>query len=555
MGSPFTLLLLHFTLSFAMHDKISVKFLPSGKIVHVPHGCSLLHAAGMAGVWIESPCNGNQRCGKCRVRIVEGNALSTIGHQHLSNEEMLNGWRLACAVKVTSPLVVVVPESDQKNILSEILVDGEEIDIRHDQRNRGHLGLAVDLGTTSVAASLFDLYSGEERECVATHNLQLKFGDDVISRIAYVRNNSGGLDDLQRCAVESINGLIKNLCESCGESPNSIYHISVAGNTTMQQCLIGMDPSPLGEYPFKPAFKEIQTLRASTVGLLVAKDAELVVFPQIGGFVGGDTVAGLLASGFDHLHNPSLFVDIGTNGEIALFHNGRIYAASTAAGPAFEGARIFHGMRAKEGAVDQIWAVGDKLHLHVIGNGKPEGICGSALIDCVSLLLEDGLVDSTGRMAVDEGAPCRFSSHLFDDIDENPAFALVYDEDNKPAVWLTQRDVREFQLASGTIRAGIETLFYIAGISYTELDSITLAGGFGNYIRREKALSVGLLPPVHYMKIHFAGNAALTGAKRGLLSRAEMCRAENLLHLTEHVDLSSHPEFSNFFMECMVFPE
>ena len=539
---------------FIMSDKIPVKFLPSGKTAHVEHGCSLLHAASMAGVWIESPCSGNQRCGKCRVRIVEGDALSTISHQRLSAEEMLNGWRLACAVKVTEPLTVAVPAVDSENIISEILVDGEEINIRHDLRKRGHLGVAVDLGTTSVAASLFDLYSGEERECVASHNLQIQFGDDVISRIAHARNNSSGLDDLQRCAVDSINSLIGNLCDSCGESPDSIYHISVAGNTTMQQCLIGIDPSPLGEYPFEPAFKEMQSLQACKVGLLAATDAELVVFPQIGGFVGGDTVAGLLASGFDRRSKPSLFIDIGTNGEIALLHKGHIYAASTAAGPAFEGARIFHGMRAKEGAVDQVWAVGDKLHVHVIGNGKAEGICGSALIDCVALLLEDGLVDSSGRMAVCGDVSGRFASRLFDDADGNPAFSLVYDEDNKPLIWLTQRDVRELQLASGTIRAGIETLLYIADISYAELDCITVAGGFGNYIRRENAIAIGLAPPVHYMKIHFVGNAALTGAKRGLLSRAEMSRADKLLRITEHVDLSSHPEFSNFYMEYMMFP-
>lgn len=538
-----------------MNEKIPVKFLPSGKIVHVPYGSSLLHAAGMAGVWIDTPCSGNQKCGKCLVRIVEGDAISTSSHQRLSFDEMLNGWRLACAVKVTEPLTVEVPEPEDESVLSEILVDGEEIDVHHDRRNRGHLGIAVDLGTTSVAAALFDLYRGEERESIATHNTQIQFGDDVISRIAHVRENPSGLADLQKCAVDTINTLIMILCENCGESPDSIFHLAVAGNTTMQQSLIGLDPSPLGEYPFEPAFKEMQSLTARSIGLNVANNADLIVFPQVGGFVGGDTVAGLLATGFDHLQKPSLFVDIGTNGEIALLHRGRIYAASTAAGPAFEGARIYHGMRAKEGAIDQIWTVGDKLHTHTIGGGRASGICGSALIDCAALLLRDGLVDSTGRMDAHQDAPGSFVARLFEDSNCDPAFALTYDDREEPEVWLTQRDIRELQLASGTIRAGIETLLHMAGIEAGDLDTIALAGGFGNYIRREQALAIGLLPPVHYMKIHFAGNAALTGAKRGLLSQAEMRRARNLLHITEHVDLSAQPEFSNLFMEHMLFPE
>ena len=540
---------------FVMSDKIPVKFLPSGKTAHVEHGCSVLHAAAMAGVWIESPCNGNQSCGKCRVRIAEGEVLASASHQRLSDEEMLNGWRLACAAKVTEPLTVVVPGSSEDNVLSEILIDGGKIDLRHDVRNRGSLGVAVDFGTTSVAAALLDLYSGEERDCVATYNRQIKYGDDVISRIAHVRNTAAGLADLQKCAVDTINPLIENLCENCGESCASVKQISVAGNTTMQQTLIGLDPSPLGEYPFKPAFRNAQYLKASAVGLSAAAEADLVVFPQIGGFVGGDTAAGLLAVGFDRLSDPSLFVDIGTNGEIALFHKGQVYAASTAAGPAFEGARIHHGMRAASGAIDQIWSVGDQLHYHVIENADPRGLCGSALIDSVALLLQEGLVDCSGRMGVHEGASGKFASRLFNDCNNQQAFALAYNESGEPVVWLTQRDVRELQLASGTIRAGIETLLHIADITSSDLSSVFLAGGFGNYIRREKALAIGLLPQVHYMKIHFAGNAALAGAKRGLLARTEMGRAEKLLDISRHVDLSSHLEFSNFYMEYMMFPE
>jgi uncharacterized 2Fe-2S/4Fe-4S cluster protein (DUF4445 family) len=541
-----------------MPDKIPVKFLPSGKTAHVPAGCTLLQAAGMAGVWIDAPCSGNQRCGKCRVRVVEGEAHAVSGTQRLSMDEMLKGWTLACAVRVVAPLTVEVPGdagAESSGVLSRILVEGEAVRVRHDKRNRGHLGVAVDLGTTSVAAALFDLFAGEERACVATHNGQIKFGDDVISRIAHARGHPDGLRDLQECAVRTLNSLIRELCDLCGESSDAIFHVTVAGNTTMQQTLIGLDPSPLGEYPFTPAFRESCSLAARTVGLETAAEATLVVFPQIGGFVGGDTVAGVLAAGFDRQEKPTLFVDIGTNGEIALLHGGVIYAASAAAGPAFEGARIYHGMRAREGAVDQIWQTGDALHCHTIGSRPPEGICGSALIDCIALMLEEGLVESGGRMLRHGEWHGRHAGRLFDDPGGEPCFALVCAPDGAPKVWLTQRDVRELQLASGTIRAGIETLLRMAGITAGELDAIVLAGGFGNVIRREKALAIGMLPQVHFTKIRFAGNASLTGAKRGLLAQSEMKRAAQILHMARHVDLSAQPGFSDLFMEHMLFPE
>ena len=541
--------------ALAMNEKIPVKFLPSEITVRVPFDSTILHAAEVAGLWIDAPCNGKQICGKCRVRIVAGNVHNVSPVHLISSEDILNGWCLACATKVVEPVTIEIPQSSGGHVVSEILVDGAEVKLRHDPQQQGHLGIAFDLGTTSVAATLFDLFSGLERESAATHNQQIKYGDDVISRIAFARDNPDGLQQLQSSAVNTLNQLMQSLCQSCGEKISSILHMTVAGNTTMQQILLGIDPSPLGEYPFKPAFKEPQYVLAQTTGLLAGEDADLIVFPQIGGFVGGDTVAGLLAANFDNIEKPSLFVDIGTNGEIALLHKGCVLAASTAAGPAFEGARIYHGMRAREGAIDKIWCSEGSLHLHVIGDVEATGLCGSALIDCVAMLLEEELLETSGQLCSAEAGALKLKGRIFEDEKGQPAFALTYETDGSPKIFLTQRDVRELQLASGTIRAGIETLLHKAGLTVLDLDGIYLAGGFGNYIRREKALVVGMLPPVHYMSIHFIGNASLTGAKRVLLSRAEMTRAESMLEHTEHVDLSAQPEFSNLFMEYMMFPE
>ena len=531
-----------------------VTFLPAEKTVHVEEHATLLQAAIQAGLLVDSPCGGGGTCAKCRVRVLTGRAGTGGSSHRLSSDELELGWRLACGTRVTEPLTVEIPATSQIARLTTILVDGEPVSIRRDAHTTGHLGVAFDLGTTSVAGTLFDLHTGLERATHATMNRQIPLGDDVISRIAYVRANPSNLKILQARAIETLNDILRTLCEACGERPDAIYKVTVAGNTTMQQLLLGFDPSPLGETPFKPAFTDAQTLSAARLGLLTHPDAALTVFPQIGGFVGGDTVAGLLASHFDTLTQPTLLVDIGTNGEIALLHNGAILAASTAAGPAFEGARISQGMRASSGAIDQVWLQNGDLHCHVIGETAACGLCGSALVDAVAELLRLGVIDTTGALQ----RPATLTEALAKRLilaDNNNAFVLAYDAAGAPCVMLTQQDIRELQLASGALRAGIEALMQKAGVTVNDLDGILLAGAFGNYIRRENALRIGLLPPLHYLSIRFIGNASLTGAKRALLSHAEFTRAQALRSRTTHVELASEPNFTDLFMEHMFFPE
>ncbi|MEI7903639.1 MAG: ASKHA domain-containing protein, partial [bacterium] len=481
-----------------------VTFLPAAKTVHVEANATLLQAAVQAGLLIDTPCGGGGICAKCRVRIHSGQAATGGSSHRLTADELTRGWRLACGTKVTEPLTVEIPAASQVARLGTILVDGEPISIRRDAHTLGHLGVAFDLGTTSVVGTLFDLHTGLERATHAVMNRQITLGDDVISRIAYVRTNPANLTVLQARAVETLNDILRVLCDECNESPDSIHKLTVAGNTTMQQLLLGIDPSPLGEHPFKPAFTDAQTLAAKHLGLLANIEATLIVFPQIGGFVGGDTVAGLLASHFDSLILPTLLVDIGTNGEIALLKEGAILAASTAAGPAFEGARISQGMRATAGAIDHLWLQNGELHYHVIGETDACGLCGSALVDTVAELLRLGLIDPTGALQRPASITDALAQRLI--LSENGAFfVLAYDALGTPSVTLTQQDIRELQLASGAIRTGIEALLHKANLTVRDLDSILLAGAFGNYIRRENALRIGLLPPLHYLSIHFIG--------------------------------------------------
>ncbi len=420
-------------------------------------------------------------------------------------------------------------------------------------------GVAFDLGTTTVVGTLFDLVSGQEKAVASTMNPQVSFGDDVISRISRIRENDGALAQLQQSALTAIRSVIQKLGEQASVDTRHIYEVAIAGNSTMQQLLCGLDSSALGEVPFVQAFSSALTISAQTLGLPVNPGGEVYIFPQIGGFVGGDTVAGMLASGLDKTGEATLLVDIGTNGEIVLAHNGRMQATSAAAGPAFEGARIVQGMRATAGAIEKV-ILGEDVILNVIGNARPVGLCGTALIDAAAELLRKGLIDETGRILSADEAPDGISPALrarLIEINGQVNFLLVAAEvsGSGEPVYLWQKDVRELQLATGAIRAGINILLRRAGLEPADLGSVLLAGAFGNFIRRNNARRIGLLPQIACRRIHFVGNAASLGAQLALLSADERELASQLGRTTEHVDLSLDPEFQMEFGMAMMFPE
>ncbi len=533
----------------------NIRFLPSQTSVRVHEGTTLLEAARASGLLLETPCNGAGTCAKCRMHVLSGHTDPRASEHRLSRDELATGWRLACKTLVTDSLEVELPSLAPEKSSHVILTAGDSIEIERDAYPPGSYGVAFDLGTTTVAGSLYDLQSGVECAVRGTMNRQSLLGDDVISRIGAIRTDPTQLERLQHLVVESLNEVIDSLCAGTGHVETTICRVTCAGNTTMQQILLGIDPSGLGEKPFAPAFLTAQKANAGALHLNVNPEAEVIVFPQIGGFVGGDTVAGLLAMHADVFDKPTLLVDIGTNGEIALFNNGRILTASTAAGPAFEGARIRQGMRAVTGAIDRLWLHQGELCYHVIGGVRPSGLCGSALIDAIALLLRVGLLDEMGVLGVTSSETPHASTQLRDHLCETEngiSFALARQPDGTPLVRLTQQDVRELQLASGALRSGIDTLLKKAGIAASDLDSILLAGGFGNYIRCENAMEIGLLPHVPLKRIRFVGNTSLTGAKRLLLSKAELVRAERIREIAEHVELASEPGFTDAFMDAMV---
>ena len=439
------------------------------------------------------------------------------------------------------------------------LVDNELITVESGDTTSACYGIAIDIGSTTLVATLVDLNTGADIAVAARVNPQTSFGDDVVTRIQKCRTEKDGLAILQGAVIDGINHLIADLERKTHINPANIYELVFAGNTTMQQVLCGINPSALGELPFVPAFLNSVETKASELNLRVAHHSKVYVFPQIGGFVGGDTVAGIIATRLDRSAKPSLLVDIGTNGEIVLAHNGKLLATSVAAGPAFEGARIVNGMRAASGAIEKI-IFNDDVHLNIIGNTKPSGICGTGLIDAAAELLRVGILDATGRILAPDEAPTALSTALRQRLiphGNEINFLLVHANESatKEPLYIYQRDIRELQLATAAIRAGINILLRTAGLSANDLDTVLLAGAFGNFIRRNHARRIGMLPPIPCNRIRFVGNTASFGAKRALLSVEEKEYAGKVARMTNHVDLSLDPEFQMEFGAAMLLPE
>ncbi|MBL7223125.1 MAG: DUF4445 domain-containing protein [Candidatus Brocadiae bacterium] len=419
-------------------------------------------------------------------------------------------------------------------------------------------GLAVDVGTTTVVGSLLDLATGHELGVASRTNPQVAHGDDVIARISHA-GDAEGLAQLQGKITECLNDIIGELTATAGVSPDAIYQAVIAGNTTMNHLFLGIDPSHVALMPYPAVLRRGGVFAAVDLGVGIHPRGRVITLPNIAGFVGGDTVGVVLATRLLERDKPTLAVDIGTNGEMVLGTRHRMVCCSTAAGPAFEGARIRYGMRAAEGAIEQV-RLGDDVEVSVIENVPPRGLCGSALISLVAALLQRGILESTGRLVPPDALPADLPEALRRRVVEHGgawAFAVATEEESAldEAILLTQRDVRELQLAKGAIRAGIEILVHEFGIESGDIDCVLLAGGFGNFIRRGAALRIGLLPLIEHERIRFVGNAAIVGAKMALACNDYMHQAEEISRRTEYIELGALPEFQMRFADAMMFPE
>ncbi|MEE8396844.1 MAG: ASKHA domain-containing protein [bacterium] len=418
-------------------------------------------------------------------------------------------------------------------------------------------GVAVDLGTTSVAATLVDLNTRATLASGSAANRQSIHGADVVSRINYCVTEPDGAAQLQSLAVNVINELIGQSARRAGVEAEEIHRVVVVGNPTMCHLLLGLSPARLAVAPFVQVAARTVVAQAREVGLRVAPRAAVVVLPNIGGFVGSDTVGVILATGLNRGDTCRLAVDIGTNGEIVVATPRGLLACATAAGPAFEGAQVRHGMYAAEGAIEKI-TVGDDVAFRTIGGRPALGLCGSGLIDAVAGLVRAGAIAPSGRMKAPEEReqlPERLGARLGRD-EDGVFFVIARPEESalEGPVVLTQKDVRALQLSKAAIRAGIEVLLATGQITAADLGTVYLAGAFGNYIDRRGALAIGLLPRVPLRAIRAAGNAAGQGAQWALLSQSAVEEAQRIAEQTRYVDLSTSKIFHHHFMAALNFP-
>jgi len=424
------------------------------------------------------------------------------------------------------------------------------LDLEPGDTTRAQYGIAIDIGTTTLAGYLLSLNTGVELAVRSRMNPQRSFGDDVISRIKKVHEQGEeGLRELQMAVTSGINMVIKQLCEIARVSPVHIYKATVAGNPTMIHLFAGIDPSNIDHSPFIPVLRDSLILPALELGLDMNPDGQVHILPSISGYVGADITAGILYTRLHQAKGIQLFVDIGTNAEIVLGNKDRLLACSTPAGPAFEGARIKYGMGALPGAIAHVFLDDRDLRLEIIGDGVPKGICGSGLIDLGGELCKVGLINEKGNFRRRMNLPISDRIHR----GEKGQLQFLVSDGSKP-IYLTQQDVRELQLAKGAIRSGVEVALRELGVALNEVEKVYLAGAFGNYVSKESVLRIGMLPKFPLNKIKPVGNAAGQGAKLCLLNRGKWEEIQGLTEQVEYLELSYLKDFSQVFIDSMHFP-
>jgi uncharacterized 2Fe-2S/4Fe-4S cluster protein (DUF4445 family) len=446
---------------------------------------------------------------------------------------------------------------DNDFTVTAVVVDDRLVDVEPGDTSGERYGIAFDLGTTTVVATLLDLSTGTPSAVASMLNAQQPFGADVITRISATMLDPEALGRLTARAHETLSTLAAEVCAEAGVDPLRVYEIALAGNATMTQLALGIDPEPLGVAPFVMATRTLPRVLAADLGVPVHPGAPAYTFPALGAYVGGDIVAGMLASGMDRDKRLRLFVDVGTNCEIVLGDGSRLLATAAPAGPAFEGAAIRCGMRAAEGAIEVVKIDQEDVRLQVIGDAEPLGLCGSGLVDAVAELVAIGLLDSSGRLMAEDAAREKFpglADRLCEVAGERVFVLHRREADPATSVYLSQRDVRELQFAKAAIGTGWRLLVEELGVAESDIQQVLLAGSFGSYLSPANAVRIGLVPDISVLRIVSAGNVAGEGAKMALLSMRERVGAQALLEEVRYVELSDRPDFNDRFIEQLAFP-
>jgi len=545
-------------------NKIEVTLQPENRPIHAQPDQSLLEAMIDAGILLRADCGGKGKCAKCRIQISDEsrNSVSKPTDAELrvlKARELQNGYRLACQVSASESITVSIPE--QTLLKPEVAQKGPTLlpvlEPVASEDTSEHFGIAVDLGTTTIAVYLCDTNRRNVLSSVSLRNPQVIYGDDVMSRITAVYQHDNLLAKLHKSAVQAIEWGIYSLCRSSQIQTHQLDQMVVVGNSTMIHLFANEDPASIGVYPYEPKFKDEREFAAASLGFSFNPDAVVTTLPLISGFLGSDIVAASLAADHRHWQNGTVLIDVGTNGEVILLQDDQFTATSCATGPAFEGASIHHGMHAISGAIDDV-KIDPKTgrpSCSVIQKDpaklkKPAGICGSGVVSAIAELYRCGMILKDGRILPDN-FPDSFVQHE----DEPPAYVLVPSEQaqSKRTVTLTQADVRAIQLAKGALYTGISLLCLEMGI--IKPSRILIAGAFGSYINIQDALTIGLFPEIDPGNVKVVGNAAGAGAILALFDDAYRQTALVLSRETKVVDLGGHPKFQDVFMRSLAFPD
>ncbi len=590
---------------------------PIGRRAEVKPGQTLLDAAREGGIEMTALCGGEGWCYGCRVRLEEGqlSPLTDAEKNGLTDAELALGYRLACqAVPLSHVKIEIPPES--LATAQRLQVEGKEAaaavdpvvhqvdvtvgeatlhDLRADTirlldalgspeeirfalpvlqtlsptlRNQEWsvrlairdgeviavapvgtpmLGFAVDMGTTKLAGYLVDLATGETLAKSGAPNPQISYGEDVISRIGYTMTHEDGAATLQRRVVETLNDLVWRLCAEAGRETRDVVEAVIVGNTAMQHIFARLPARQLALAPYVAAASEALTFRASEIGLALAPAAYVYMPPNIAGYVGGDHVAMALGTGAWESERTLVAIDIGTNTEVTVARGGHVWCCSCASGPAFEGAHIRDGMRAAPGAIEKVQIVDGVVHLKTIEGQPPVGICGSGIMDVVSEMYRSGIIDRKGALRPDAAGVEQNNGAL--------AFTLAaaHDTGHGRPITVSRKDINEIQLAKAAIRAGVEILLSEAGATYDDVDEFIIAGAFGTYLDLHSSIRVGMFPSLPIHKFSQVGNAAGTGARQLLVSKARRAAASRLSAKATYVELTIHPDFSRRYMTALYF--
>ena len=562
-----------------MTSSHEIVFQPDGRRGRFREGTTILDAARELGVDINSICGGAASCGKCVVKVTE--AAGSMGDPSSEEEKLIGvdglreGFRLACRCLIRGEAVILVPRESRTGT-QRLQTEGKDTPVEFDPLTRkSHsgdtvqvlhgdevidtlasaeapvLGFAVDLGSTKLAGYLMDLSNGTVLGVETSMNPQIPFGEDIISRLTYALQGDSYREALHSSLVDGVKRLLTGACKKSDVGPGDVYEVVFVGNTVMQHLLLDLDVEPISRNPFMPINLSHRDIGSSFMGLGNPR-GRIHFLPLIAGFVGADCVAATLATQLHRSEELCFLIDIGTNTEIVVGGREGMVACSCASGPAFEGAHIKHGMRAASGAIEGVWIDPETLDANIktIDDAEPLGICGSGLIDALSEMLKAGVIDTSGRILDDTRDPrVRKRGGVSE-------YVVVRGEESGTGedIVVSQLDVRELQKGKAAIYSGARIAMDRLGVTRSEIERVYMAGAFGTYINRESAINIGMIPEFPPMRIEQVGNAAGTGARMALISRAAREEAKEIAREVGYVELAAQPGYNKVFLDAMLFP-